>query len=542
MSSKLCRVVLSSAFALLAGQSAQAAVSAEERSLIELRNTVVNLLQGLVERGVLTREQAEAMVKNAQTKAEADAVAKAAQDKERDAAEAGAVRVPYVPQIVKDEIRKEVVAELTPAVTDKVVQEAKTGSGLRAALPDWVNRFTWSGDVRVRGEGVLYAPDNAQNVYLDFTTINSKGGVSNAGPAALLNTSQDRERMRYRLRFGFEAALGDGWTAAARLATGSLSDPVSTNQTLGAYGNRSTVGVDQAYIRWSGDSSSGGQSLSATGGRIANPWLASDMVWDPDLVFEGVAANYRLNFGSERSNVFLTAGAFPLQEIELSTKDKWLFGGQAGFDWRTSGSHRYRFGVAYYDYQNISGRKNSPDSSILDYTAPTFIQKGNTLFDIRNSSDGKGNLYALAAEYRLVDVLASAEWALGSRYRVSLLGDYVKNVGYDEADVLARTGSVVPARNKGYDVELGFGTQDLNSSGAWKVAVAYRYLQRDAVLDAFTDSDFHIGGTDAKGYVIQFDYAANPRVWARLRYLSANEIDGPPLGIDVWQLDLNTRF
>jgi hypothetical protein len=28
----------------------------------------------------------------------------------------------------------------------------------------------------------------------------------------------------------------------------------------------------------------------------------------------------------------------------------------------------------------------------------------------------------------------------------------------------------------------------------------------------------------------------------RLRYLSANEIDGPPLGIDVWMLDLNGSF
>jgi hypothetical protein len=27
-----------------------------------------------------------------------------------------------------------------------------------------------------------------------------------------------------------------------------------------------------------------------------------------------------------------------------------------------------------------------------------------------------------------------------------------------------------------------------------------------------------------------------------LRYLSANEIDGPPLGIDVFMLDLNAGF
>src|SRR6185369_5734284 len=95
---------------------AVAAQSQEERNLNEVRNTVVNLLQSLVERGVLTREQAEAMVRSAQEKATKDADAAAAQD----AAEAGAVRVPYVPEIVKEEIRKQVTAELAPQIAKEV--------------------------------------------------------------------------------------------------------------------------------------------------------------------------------------------------------------------------------------------------------------------------------------------------------------------------------------------------------------------------------------------------------------------------------------
>jgi hypothetical protein len=67
-------------------------------------------------------------------------------------------------------------------------------------------------------------------------------------------------------------------------------------------------------------------------------------------------------------------------------------------------------------------------------------------------------------------------------------------------------------------------------------------LERDAVLDAFNDEDFHYGGTDAKGYLVTFDYSVNPRVWARLKYMSASAIDGPPLLINVLQLDLNTQF
>ena len=78
------------------------AYAADERqSLEELRNTVVNLLQALVDQGVISREKAQQMVKAAQDKAAADAAAVAKSDE-------GAVRVPYVPQIVKDEIAKQV--------------------------------------------------------------------------------------------------------------------------------------------------------------------------------------------------------------------------------------------------------------------------------------------------------------------------------------------------------------------------------------------------------------------------------------------------
>ena len=48
-------------------------VADERQSLEELRNTVVNLLQALVDQGVISREKAEQMVKSAQDKAAANA-------------------------------------------------------------------------------------------------------------------------------------------------------------------------------------------------------------------------------------------------------------------------------------------------------------------------------------------------------------------------------------------------------------------------------------------------------------------------------------
>ena len=79
-------------------------------------------------------------------------------------------------------------------------------------------------------------------------------------------------------------------------------------------------------------------------------------------------------------------------------------------------------------------------------------------------------------------------------------------------------------------------------NGEWQAYFGYRHLERDAVLDAFTDSDFHLGGTDAKGYFIGGNYGLNKNASVGLRYLSADQIDGPPLAIDVLQVDLNAKF
>ena len=61
----------------------------EQQSLEELRNTVINLLQALVDQGVMTREKAAQLVKAAQDKAAADAAAVA---KSRPGSGARAVR------------------------------------------------------------------------------------------------------------------------------------------------------------------------------------------------------------------------------------------------------------------------------------------------------------------------------------------------------------------------------------------------------------------------------------------------------------------
>src|SRR6202046_4666227 len=174
-----------------------ACLAADERqSLEELRNTVINLLQALVDQGVITREKAEQMVKSAQEKAAANAAAAAKADE-------GAVRVPYVPQIVKDEIAKQVAEQVKPAVVADVVQEAKTEKwGVPGALPEWLTRTRISGEVTLREEGLFYDGTNAHDQFFNYYQINQAGSIAKAGQNAFLDDDETRGRFRGRARLG----------------------------------------------------------------------------------------------------------------------------------------------------------------------------------------------------------------------------------------------------------------------------------------------------------------------------------------------------
>ncbi|HZF30379.1 MAG TPA: putative porin [Gammaproteobacteria bacterium] len=515
----------------------------DAQSLVELRNTVVNLLEGLVQRGILTRQDAQAMVADAQRKAEAETAATRAQQD----AEQGAVRVTYVPDVVKDEIEAAVREDVQGAVVEDVVARAKTeGWGVPGALPEWVRNVDVNGVLRVRGEGDYFGEQNAVNTYLNFNAINDAGGIGLAGPDALLNTTEDRARLRARLRLDLAAHVADHITARLAFATGSLDDPISMNATLANYGRRLTFAVQDASIEWRAGNKGATREFDFLAGRFANPFLSTSSLWDVDLSFEGLAG--RISFDVFRRHndgfdpgVFLLLGAFPLEEVQLAADDKWLYAGQIGVNVPIAERSYFRLASAYYAFRNIVGLRNAPDSRLTDYTAPALLARGNTLFDIRNDLNPDTNLFALASDYEIADVVAQLDFGAFGKNRLLFTAEYLENRGYDPLEVEARIGRAADARVKGHQVEVSIG-RDIRQAADWRVFAAYRYLERDAVLDAFTDSDFGLGGTDSEGFYLGFDLGVTRNTWLTTKWLSSNEIDGPPLSIDVLQVDFNTRF
>lgn len=564
----------------------------EKDELLKLRNTTTNLIKQLVKQGVITDKMADEMIKQAEADAEQQAAIAKADKANKEAVPADEVRVAYVPDFVKDEIRQQVRQELREDVASDVMQKAKNEQwGLPNALPDWTKRFKLSGDLRLRSQHDFMAEDNfkgspllnLENVYPDVMAINDAGGMKAAGIDAALNTNDDRQQFRQRLRLGVDAQITDSVSAGVRLATGNQRDPVSTNQTLGFTGQKYDFTVDRAYLKYEALDDQKFKWLSVKGGRIANPFYTgggefsggSELVWDTDLSFEGVAATYRHNLqagglsnaGDQPRSLFFTGGAFPLQESARSS-DKWLFGGQAGVDWGFDNQDNLKVGVAYYDFVNVQAKPNTVGLQTCDLNShannasrPQFSQGGNTLTNIcKQDLTSAGSVGALgyASDFDILNINASYDLAMMAPHHLRFSGDYAQNFGYNADEIISKYGnnSILPHggyevtegteikqnQNKAWQVRVDYGWPIAERAGHWNVFAAYKYVERDAVLDGLNDSDFHLGGTNNKGWFIGGNYGLMKNVWLTGRWLTADVITGPPFGVDVLQVDINTKF
>lgn len=548
-------------------------------------NAMVNLIRLLVQQKTITPENGETLLRQAQSEAAQARVA----DGTLSAPAAGTVRVPYVPETVRKAIRDEIKGE----VLAQARAEGWASPGQRA--PDWVNKVRLSADIRVRGQKDLFAKDNANDI-IDYAAINSTPGgfdfFKNINNVPIVNRRVDRDRLRLRARLGAEFDISPSVMIGAKLATGDDNSPISTNQLLGGGLAKRNIWLDQAYLRVTPV-----KGVTGLFGRFPNPFTSTDLLFDRDLNFDGGLVNLSTSFGGDTS-VAVRGGAFPLDfgsdnyPTTSITKQKypskWLFGGQVEAS-HDIGKIKVSAAGAFYHFRNIQGQlsapclfnganvsigTNDPVECSTDGSRSFFPRYGNTLFFIRNivvpAPDtlpaSNRQFLGLSYKYSILDLNASVSFPIGG-IKAMVQGDYVRNLAFKKGDacrygnnvngipftnVVAVNGNENPCSaaspakiesgNQGFLGRIVVGTPKPRRWGEWNFSADYRYLQTDAVLDSLTDSDFHLGGTNTKGYTLAGTVGLFDGISLTGRWMSANEVTGRPLGIDVFQLDLSGEF
>jgi hypothetical protein len=202
------------------------------------QNVTINLINLMVKRGLITKDDASGLIKQAEQEAATAraqaAVASSAPASAQTAATppsapaAGSatqgdddtVSVAYVPDVVRNQIRDEVKADVMKQAHDEHWASADP-------TPDWVHRFHVTGDIRTRYEGDIFPDGNATGEITNFNAINTGAPFDintsslKSGLIPTYNVDQNRDRFRLRARIGAGVDLGENFFAGMRVGTGS---------------------------------------------------------------------------------------------------------------------------------------------------------------------------------------------------------------------------------------------------------------------------------------------------------------------------------
>jgi hypothetical protein len=580
--------------------------AAPPQAMTPSQNVTLNLINRLVQKGILTHGEASDLIKGAEedaafAKAQAQALAEtqaavAAQTAmppvQPDAEE---VRVTYIPESVKAQIRDQLRTEVFAQAKEQ--QWAAPNSA-----PEWTQRIKLFGDIRMRHDNFMFPAgnDNITGAFPNFNSLNTSAPFdfrnANGTLPPQLNADQDRERTRLRMRLGFDIDLEDGFTAGIRMATGANNAPVSTNQTLGSTGSSNSaqgggfskyeLWLDRAFIKYEA-ALNPMANLTLLLGRFDNPFVTnSQIMWDEDVGLDGIAFKIQTPW-QPGLTTFLTAGAFPVftsyfnyapnNTAKYESYNKYLLAMQFGVEFKITDDIEVKSSLAYYDWKNLEGQFSSPfvpasaqDAGDTDNSRPAFAQKGNTYRPIRNitptpGAAPAGNLngtinqfqyFGLATKFRQIYWTGRVDFNHWEPLQVSLLGEFIKNVGLDKTAMnnLNRLDPVVNNRSGGtgnweggdtawyMGVNLGKAIPAFDKRGDWALGIGYRHVESDAVIDGFTDSVFGGGGSNMEGYTLNAAMALSKRTWFRMAYMSAKQIAGPTLQTGVFLIDFTAKF
>ncbi len=424
----------------------------------------------------------------------------------------------------------------------------------------------------------------------------------NEGEAAGLDhgDSGQRDRFRYRLRLGTDIVLHDGWSAGFLLETNNSAR--SANVTLGEnpFFAKGTISKDSSFINGvtttSGpvvtgvDAATGKVTkgtavtgaavkkgsvvtnvnfgdalfvgrvflkyqptdwLTLEGGKIANPFVTTRMIWDPDLNPEGLAEQFKYTIGGHSAeptglskdakdgkamapaapgmtlDLFANFGQFiyddvgyennfnsgsgePFSEVP-NTSSRWMLGWQIGAKVNFKPDTYFQVAPAFYNYTGGGAGSAGPfngDSPIV------VVDKNANPKLLTFNQTGTNDLAVL-------EVPVEFGFKIGS-LPATIFGDFAWNVdGSTRADKAGHP-------NKGdQDIayQVGASIGSTKKKGDWELRGWWQHTDAYAVDQNIIDDDIFDGRTNMEGFYIQGSYQISNGVSFIVQYCHGERID-----------------
>ncbi|SED14303.1 Putative porin [Pseudomonas saponiphila] len=348
-------------------------------------------------------------------------------------------------ELAKDQKAQQIAQQAQQETNEQVAAAAKKANELSAFDQKlaWAAKTQFKGDVRIRQE-----------------TVKIDGEANNGG--------RDKDRQRIRARLGAYSEINPQVDTGIRIATGGGDDARSTNQDMDNYFDKKQIWLDLGYIDYHPDAV---KNLHVIGGKMLQPWVSmGDVIWDSDINPEGLAVTYKYPLGGS-AELFGSLGNYSLKdnvdgEGVQFRHDLRLTAGQLGSRFAITDNLKLTVGGSVYAYQN------DKDSRCTGTSTPCALAVNG------NSADNQFRLYE---GFSQIDIG-------GLPMPLSFYGQYVKN---NDAVNDQDTAWLLGAKSKVFGFNLDYN---------------YRDVQRNAVVGAFTDSDFANGTTGSRGHKFKVGY------------------------------------
>ncbi len=443
--------------------------------------------------------------------------------------------------------QKNAPGETTDARLARVEEQAKkTGEAVSKQL----GSIAFSGDFRFRYESI-------------YGQQNSLASSDNA--AADGNALSSRQRLRMRLRFGARGTIGKEFEWGLRLASGSLPDVISSNQTLTDFFTRKPIALDQAYLTYKPAALPGFQ---VQGGKFDAPWTRTEMTLDNDIMPEGLNESYTRAFKNsavknftfvawqlpflERNSAFVLGanGKVDLNASARGGRDLALYGAQ----FRTrieptkhtaltlSAADLFYSGTQFITPAQFFGvNVQFPITFTIPATATTPAQTittqvsiprdqliaGNANLGISTATNNAVNRDGrLSSGYNLADFIGRFDLSRSKRWPLMVLLNYVHNTqAHDVVSAGAGGANFVQPNHEdnGYWAEFQVGKTQ--ARGDFLFNYTFIRIEKDAVLTPFNFSDI-TQQSDVRGNRFIFAYALDPRVTVSLTGVFAQRANG----------------